>query len=222
MQTDEPAQLDRVMARLADGDAAYAVTLAKEWHEPIARLVRTLLREMGRRDLARDRDEVAGLVLDACFVIADRAGGWRPGGAPPWMWARLAIRAEVARSIGHRCVELDDQRHDECAPVPVDMVDYDELVERDPRFASFDDVLRECTTERDRRMLAYDAEYPAYGFAQHKGYPVRQHLAALAAHGPCAIHRRSFAPVREASGAADLTPRSTERAAGAPAERRLS
>jgi ribonuclease HII len=55
-------------------------------------------------------------------------------------------------------------------------------------------------TERDRRMLVYDAEYPAYGFAQHKGYPVRQHLAALAAHGPCAIHRRSFAPVREASG----------------------
>jgi ribonuclease HII len=53
-------------------------------------------------------------------------------------------------------------------------------------------------TERDRRMLAYDREYPAYGFAQHKGYPVRQHLAALAAHGPCPIHRKSFAPVREA------------------------
>src|SRR5688500_8442742 len=124
MQTDEPAQLDRVMARLADGDEAYAVTLAKEWQEPIARLVRTLLREMGRRDLAHNRDEVAGLVLDACFVIADRAGGWRPGAAPPWVWARFAIRAEVARSIGHRCVELDDQ-HDECQPAPVDMVDYD-------------------------------------------------------------------------------------------------
>ena len=44
METDEPAQLDRVMARLADGDLAYAVTLAKEWQAPIARLVRTLLR----------------------------------------------------------------------------------------------------------------------------------------------------------------------------------
>ena len=163
MQTDEPAQLDRVMARLADGDAAYAVTLAKEWHEPIARLVRTLLREMGRRDLARDRDEVAGLVLDACFVIADRAGGWRPGGAPPWVWARFAIRAEVARSIGHRCVELDEQRKNECPPAPVEMVDYDGLVERDPRFASFDDVLRECTSERDRRIVVEYLQQQAAG-----------------------------------------------------------
>jgi ribonuclease HII len=53
-------------------------------------------------------------------------------------------------------------------------------------------------TARDARMIAYDREYPAYGFAQHKGYPVRQHLAALEEHGPCSIHRRSFAPVRDA------------------------
>jgi DNA-directed RNA polymerase specialized sigma24 family protein len=153
MESDDPAQLDRVMARLAAGDVAYAVTLATGCARPIARLVRTLLCEMGRRDLARDRDEVAGLVLDACFVIADRAGGWRPGGASPWVWARFAIRAEVARSIGHRCVELDDHRHDEREPEPVDIVDYDELVERDARFASFDDVLRGCTSERDRRIV---------------------------------------------------------------------
>jgi ribonuclease HII len=54
-------------------------------------------------------------------------------------------------------------------------------------------------TARDARMVEYDGQYPAYGFAQHKGYPVRQHLLALQEHGPCAIHRRSFAPVREAS-----------------------
>ena len=51
-------------------------------------------------------------------------------------------------------------------------------------------------TERDTRMIAYDRQYPAYGFAKHKGYPVRQHMAALAKHGPCPIHRRSFAPVQ--------------------------
>ena len=65
MTTDEPAQLDFVMARLADGDMAYVFTLEQGWHGPIARMVRTLLREMGRRDLAGDRDEVAGLVIDA-------------------------------------------------------------------------------------------------------------------------------------------------------------
>jgi len=54
-------------------------------------------------------------------------------------------------------------------------------------------------TARDARMLEYDAQFPAYGFAQHKGYPVRQHLSALKEHGPCPIHRRSFAPVREAA-----------------------
>ena len=48
---------------------------------------------------------------------------------------------------------------------------------------------------RDREMAEMEAEYPGYGFAQHKGYPTKQHLAALAALGPCAIHRRSFAPV---------------------------
>ena len=54
-------------------------------------------------------------------------------------------------------------------------------------------------TARDARMLAYDQQYPEYGFARHKGYPVRQHMQALDEHGPCPIHRRSFAPVREAA-----------------------
>jgi ribonuclease HII len=49
---------------------------------------------------------------------------------------------------------------------------------------------------RDRLMADYDRLYPAYGFARHKGYPTAQHLAALAAFGPCPIHRRSFAPLR--------------------------
>jgi len=48
---------------------------------------------------------------------------------------------------------------------------------------------------RDAEMLALDARYPAYGFAQHKGYPTPEHLAALRAHGPSEIHRRSFEPV---------------------------
>lgn len=45
---------------------------------------------------------------------------------------------------------------------------------------------------RDRIMTAYDAQYPAYGFAQHKGYGSAAHIAALKQYGPCPIHRRSF------------------------------
>jgi ribonuclease HII len=48
---------------------------------------------------------------------------------------------------------------------------------------------------RDRLMIDFHRQYPVYGFADHKGYGTPQHLAALAQHGPCPIHRRSFAPV---------------------------
>jgi ribonuclease HII len=50
---------------------------------------------------------------------------------------------------------------------------------------------------RDREMVALDQLYPGYGFAQHKGYGTKAHMASLEEHGPCAIHRRSFAPVRK-------------------------
>lgn len=50
-------------------------------------------------------------------------------------------------------------------------------------------------TARDREMLALDARFPAYGFGKHKGYGTKAHLEALARHGPCPHHRRSFAPV---------------------------
>ncbi len=45
---------------------------------------------------------------------------------------------------------------------------------------------------RDRLMREYDKQYPAYGFAGHKGYGTKAHHAALLAHGPCPLHRRSF------------------------------
>ena len=49
---------------------------------------------------------------------------------------------------------------------------------------------------RDRMMLEYDRIFPLYGFAAHKGYGTERHLAALAQHGPCPIHRQSFSPMR--------------------------
>lgn len=49
---------------------------------------------------------------------------------------------------------------------------------------------------RDRLMVKWDAQYPGYGFGQHKGYGTPQHRAALVELGACSLHRRSFAPVR--------------------------
>ena len=50
---------------------------------------------------------------------------------------------------------------------------------------------------RDRIMERLDRVWPAYGFAQHKGYGTAEHLSALRLHGPCPLHRWSFAPVTE-------------------------
>ena len=49
---------------------------------------------------------------------------------------------------------------------------------------------------RDRLMHEYDRRWPEYGFAGHKGYGTARHLEAISKHGPCEIHRRSFAPIR--------------------------
>src|SRR6266481_7452775 len=48
---------------------------------------------------------------------------------------------------------------------------------------------------RDRLMVEADKEFPEYGFARHKGYATADHLAALDRHGPCPLHRRTFAGV---------------------------
>jgi len=51
-------------------------------------------------------------------------------------------------------------------------------------------------TARDAEMLRLHGQYPNYGLDRHKGYPTPEHLALLARHGACEVHRRSFAPVR--------------------------
>ena len=51
-------------------------------------------------------------------------------------------------------------------------------------------------TVRDADMLRLHAQHPEYAFDRHKGYPTAEHIARLREHGPCAAHRRSFAPVR--------------------------
>jgi ribonuclease HII len=70
------------------------------------------------------------------------------------------------------------------------------LVKGDARSFSIAAASVLAKVTRDRLMIAYDATYPGYGFARHKGYPTAAHRAALQRLGPCPIHRRSFAPVR--------------------------
>lgn len=50
---------------------------------------------------------------------------------------------------------------------------------------------------RDQALDQLDQEYPAYGFASHKGYPTRQHLDNIARYGVLPVHRKTFAPVKK-------------------------
>jgi ribonuclease HII len=56
---------------------------------------------------------------------------------------------------------------------------------------------RDRKVTRDRIMLEMDARHPGYEFSRHKGYATEMHLERLNSNGPCAIHRRSFLPVRQ-------------------------
>ena len=70
------------------------------------------------------------------------------------------------------------------------------LVKGDARSYSIAAASVLAKVTRDRQMLAAHAEWPEYGFAEHKGYGTAKHLAAIARHGACPIHRKTFAPLK--------------------------
>ena len=70
------------------------------------------------------------------------------------------------------------------------------IVKGDAKVAAIAAASIVAKVHRDALLAALHEQYPAYGFADHKGYPTPEHLAALRLHGACMAHRRSFAPVR--------------------------
>jgi ribonuclease HII len=71
------------------------------------------------------------------------------------------------------------------------------LVAGDARDGSIAAASIVAKVHRDALMRRLDARFPGYGFAKHMGYGTREHLRALHALGPSAVHRRSFAPVAQ-------------------------
>ncbi len=105
----------------------------------------------------------------------------------------LAMQRAVAglRLLPHRVV-VDGNRVP-CMSMPVAAV-----VKGDARVAAISAASILAKTHRDRLCLQLHEAFPTYGFADHKGYATAEHLRALQQLGPCAEHRRSFAPVRAA------------------------
>lgn len=78
------------------------------------------------------------------------------------------------------------------------LIEQKALIKGDCRSISIAAASILAKTHRDARMEEWDAIYPQYGLAQHKGYATPEHLEALRQHGPTPLHRYSFAPVRDA------------------------
>ena len=74
------------------------------------------------------------------------------------------------------------------------------IVKGDSKVAAISAASILAKTSRDALMLQLHEQYPAYGFAIHKGYPTAAHLVALREHGVTEIHRKSFKPVRQLLG----------------------
>ncbi|MGP9825896.1 ribonuclease HII [Ectopseudomonas khazarica] len=102
----------------------------------------------------------------------------------------LAVTPKLALIDGNRCPKLAVPS----APV----------VKGDSRVPAIAAASILAKVSRDREMLEMDRLYPGYGIAGHKGYPTPVHLEALKRLGPTPIHRRSFAPVREAASSLKL------------------
>ena len=71
------------------------------------------------------------------------------------------------------------------------------IVKGDARVAEISAASILAKVERDEQMQILHDIFPQYGFDKHKGYPTKAHRAALAEHGPCPEHRRSYAPVKK-------------------------
>jgi hypothetical protein len=107
---DEKERIDlgRAVAAMV-GDPSGVFAFHARFGDDLQRTVRAVLGGWGRRDLLADSDEVEGMAMDAALVIAERAGSWDPQGAPPWVWARRAIEADLARSVGHARAPVDTE-----------------------------------------------------------------------------------------------------------------
>jgi ribonuclease HII len=101
--------------------------------------------------------------------------------------------AQLAPPPGHLLID-GPRYHDATIP-------FTALIGGDGRCISIAAASIIAKVTRDRIMLRLDEQYPAYGFARHKGYGTAEHLKALEREGPCEAHRKSFRMPGRSGGA---------------------
>lgn len=138
--------------------------------------------------------------MEMALVIRTRAVAWAVGQADVAeietlniLWATMLAmqRAVAALAVTPHAAWIDGDRCPQLA------CEARAFVHGDATHAAIAAASILAKTSRDAMLVELDTQYPQYGFAQHKGYATAAHLAALAQHGPCPAHRRTFAPVMQ-------------------------
>jgi ribonuclease HII len=151
---------------------------------------------------AKERDRLAPLIREAALAWAvvfvepeeiDRVNIY-------WAGILAMRRAIEALGVTPQHVLIDGRKLDDVA------IPQNRIFKGDEKSLTIAAASILAKTARDARMIEADRRFPEYGFARHKGYPVRSHREALEQHGACEIHRRSFAHVRKALGLGPLPP----------------
>jgi hypothetical protein len=93
----DDAFVARLMTAIAAGHSRAIWELRWAADEPVRMRLRMTLH---RLEVPYDADDLDGMVTDAVLAIADIASAWRPGGAPPWVWARHRVDSVVYRFVG--------------------------------------------------------------------------------------------------------------------------
>ncbi len=135
-------------------------------------------------------------------IVREQALAWGVGavsaaeidatGIAPATRKAMALAVEMAAEVARADYLLIDW-----VRLPELLLPQQSLIKADATIVSVAAASILAKVHRDGLLCAWDADFPAYGFAAHKGYGSAAHLAALAAHGPCALHRRTFAPLKQ-------------------------
>lgn len=159
MDPGREAELEAVMGQIAAGDDAAVFALVDRFGDEIGRTVDAIARSRGARLAAEERQE---LVLDVALDLRGRAASWRPGQAPPWVWARLRVANLVDTHVGQwtrpeedlaRVADVDGDRPSAGSAGSAWSVSAVEVVEaladREPTVALLYEGVRRVASERD-------------------------------------------------------------------------
>ena len=137
------------------------------------------------------------------------AAGWAVGVVAAAVIDQIGIAAATRRAMAQAIASLTpapDALLIDWVRLPLVNLPQRCLPKADARIVSVAAASILAKVTRDRLLVAAHDRFPVYGFAAHKGYGTRAHLAALAECGPCVEHRRSFAPVAAAPTLFDACP----------------